>query len=149
MTICREHLSIDKSSRTATVLNAEACRLAGVPVDMSPGDLYLAILAQRVPAVTRENFAGFVVRSSAGSAAVGILEKFVGLWTAVTGPRCTDDQFESRLSICRVCEFRRVDGEKEYCGACGCPQWRLSELSTKLRFSNLSCPLTPPKWGPV
>jgi hypothetical protein len=38
-----------------------------------------------------------------------------------------------------------VDGDKKYCGACGCPKWRLSELKTKLRFARLNCPLK--KWS--
>jgi hypothetical protein len=34
----------------------------------------------------------------------------------------------------------KVEGERLYCGACGCGNWRLAELHTKLRFHNLECP---------
>lgn len=52
-----------------------------------------------------------------------------------------EEIFAARLDLCRACDSRLVDGDKEYCGACGCPKWSGSELSTKLRMPRLSCPL--------
>lgn len=55
-----------------------------------------------------------------------------------------EEIFAARLDLCRACDSRLVDGDdgdKEYCGACGCPKWSGSELSTKLRMPKLSCPL--------
>lgn len=53
----------------------------------------------------------------------------------------SEETFASRMEICRACDSRLVDGDKQYCGACGCPKWSGSELSTKLRMPKLSCPL--------
>lgn len=52
-----------------------------------------------------------------------------------------EETFASRMEICRACDSRLVDGDKEYCGACDCPKWSGSELGTKLRMPRLSCPL--------
>ncbi len=73
---------------------------------------------------------------------VGWLAKVGRFLTAVTGPHVSDEAFEQRLAACsaNTCGKLRVDGEKRYCGACGCGKWRLAELSTKLRFARLECP---------
>jgi len=51
-----------------------------------------------------------------------------------------DDTYQQRLAICQGCEHLQRDGDKLYCGACGCPQWSMSELPRKLRFAGLRCP---------
>lgn len=68
-----------------------------------------------------------------------------GCADALTGGRCPPEVTEARLAICRVCEKLKTDDNKMYCGACGCPKWKLSELSTKLTFARLNCPLR--KWS--
>jgi ribosomal protein L37E len=76
---------------------------------------------------------------------VAFMHKLKSFVSAVTGPKASDATFEQRVAECRRCEHKRDRGEKEYCGACGCPAWKLAELSTKLRFANLECPLG--KWS--
>jgi hypothetical protein len=41
------------------------------------------------------------------------------------------------------------DEPKYFCGACGCGEWHLSELATKLRLVQLTCPRTPPLFTPT
>lgn len=66
----------------------------------------------------------------------------------VTGGRCSEADFTKRLTVwCRNCDLRIVEGDKEYCGGCGCPHWRMSELSTQLRFAEFECPIG--KFGKV
>lgn len=64
--------------------------------------------------------------------------------SAVTGPRCDDDEYRRRISACIACDAVKHEDARQYCGACGCGSWRLAELETKLRFQNLECPLE--KW---
>jgi len=70
-----------------------------------------------------------------------IVEKAVSFVKAVTSGTVNDDVFNARLAACESCKHLRRDGEKLYCGGCGCGRWKLSELHTKLRFANLKCPL--------
>jgi hypothetical protein len=80
-----------------------------------------------------------------------VREKVQSFLAAVTGPKVSDAVFAERLAICRSnqCGYLRTDGEHLYCGACGCPKWRLAELHTKLRFANLECPSDPPFWSRI
>ena len=70
--------------------------------------------------------------------------------SAVTGPRVSADVFQRRLRACtsNACGHLRTHEDKVYCGACGCPRWKLAELHTKLWFGQLECPAEPPAWGP-
>jgi len=59
----------------------------------------------------------------------------------VSGPKVEDEVFAARMATCSECPaVKRVD-ERLYCGACGCTNWRLAELTRKLRYARLKCPL--------
>jgi hypothetical protein len=68
---------------------------------------------------------------------------------AVTGPRVPDEVAEARLKQClsNECGYLRTDGDQHYCSACGCPRWKLAELTNKVRYAKLACPCEPPYWG--
>ena len=51
------------------------------------------------------------------------------------------DVVSARRSHCDACPSKVVQGDAAYCGACACPKNALSELTTKLRFRGLRCPL--------
>ena len=55
----------------------------------------------------------------------------------------SDSTIQSRLDICKGCEFWNADGFKGTgrCQKCGCSTW------AKLRMATEKCPLD--KWGPV
>jgi hypothetical protein len=53
---------------------------------------------------------------------VAFMHKLKSFVSAVTGPKASDATFEQRVAECRRCEHKRDRGEKEYCGACGCPR---------------------------
>jgi len=61
--------------------------------------------------------------------------------SVVTGPKVDETVFEKRLAICSTCPALVQANDKEYCGACSCPNWNLSELHVKLWFAKLECPL--------
>ncbi|HON94106.1 MAG TPA: hypothetical protein PKZ07_21210, partial [Sedimentisphaerales bacterium] len=63
-------------------------------------------------------------------------------------PTVPDEEAIRRLTICRTneCGHLVTKDKNEYCGACGCPKWRLAELKTKLRFAQIRCPCDPPLW---
>lgn len=62
---------------------------------------------------------------------------------AVTGPARDDAEYERVRAICLTgkCGKLKTEGDKHYCGACGCGKWKLAELDTKLRFAAVTCPL--------
>lgn len=75
------------------------------------------------------------------------------------GGRVDEHQFVARMIVCRGCQslqkrlVRKSPFVKLYCGSCGCPQWRLSELHRKNRFLKWECPGDkheriddPPEW---
>lgn len=63
---------------------------------------------------------------------------------AVTSGRASDDVIAARNAQCDACDkLVRVD-EKRYCGACGCGRTPWAELSTKLAFAHVKCPLGKP-----
>jgi hypothetical protein len=66
--------------------------------------------------------------------------KVVSFARAVTSGRCDDATYHRRLAVCASCEHAKHEGEKLYCRACGCPEWSLAELHTKLRFARVVCP---------
>lgn len=63
---------------------------------------------------------------------------------AILSGRCTQEEYESRKKACEECPALIRNRAATYCGACGCPNWRLARLDTKLWFDNLECPLG--KW---
>jgi hypothetical protein len=56
---------------------------------------------------------------------------------------CTDNEIESRLSICRTCEFYQDDT----CSLCGCHIVREANHMNKLAHKDQACPAG--KWGPI
>jgi hypothetical protein len=58
----------------------------------------------------------------------------------VTGPKVDQATFDARSAKCDQCRFLKRRKTKRYCGACGCPNWHLAELSVKLWFAELECP---------
>lgn len=80
-----------------------------------------------------------------------VAAKAIAFISAITGPDVSDAVYEQRLDICRenTCGHLQQDKDKLYCGACGCPRWRLAELHTKLRHANLECPCDPPLWEKI
>lgn len=63
------------------------------------------------------------------------------LWRTISGPTVCLEVLQAREAHCQECPQRREVGDKSYCGACGCPSWSLAELSTKLGYARLACPL--------
>lgn len=49
-----------------------------------------------------------------------------------------------RETTCYQCEQMQCTATGIYCGACGCPQWAVSDLRTKWRMVTIRCPLN--KW---
>jgi len=82
-----------------------------------------------------------------GIKAPGIHRKIWTFLRVITGPHIDDEQLGIRLTICRTCLCREQKNGKEFCMACGCPRYGLAELSTKLRFARLECPLA--KFGAI
>ncbi len=70
---------------------------------------------------------------------------------AMTGGKVSEEVYAERLRICEsnVCQHLRRVGEDMYCGACGCPRWRLAELKSKLWRANLECPCDPSLWEKI
>jgi hypothetical protein len=64
---------------------------------------------------------------------------------AAGGPKASPEQVEARLAICRGCEF--YEAERVRCLKCGC--YLAGDLMGKTSWAEQSCPLDPPKWGPV
>lgn len=56
---------------------------------------------------------------------------------------CNDDEIESRLSICRTCEFYKDNS----CLLCGCQIVREANHFNKLAHKDQKCPAD--KWGPI
>lgn len=65
----------------------------------------------------------------------------------VSGGKVNPQIFESRQETCSNCvRLVRVlrlkkPHIKEYCGQCGCPNWKMSELKTKNQFRKHECPM--------
>lgn len=56
---------------------------------------------------------------------------------------CSDEQIESRLAICRTCEFY----QNNTCSLCGCQIVREANHMNKLAHKDQACPAN--KWGPI
>lgn len=87
-----------------------------------------------------------VNRSAIGAPAMpSLAQQGVNFATAVaahvaTGGRgVTPGELAERLAICGGCEF--FQGGR--CSKCGCGLWM------KANWAEQSCPLDPPKWGPI
>jgi hypothetical protein len=78
--------------------------------------------------------------SKTGETKPSLRKRAMSFVRAVTGSKTTEAVFAERMRICSQCPHLRQSDGKLYCGACGCGQWRLAELSKKLRFANLECP---------
>lgn len=65
-------------------------------------------------------------------------------WQKAGRPVVTSEQWNSRLTICRGCEFWQELGNTNIarCKKCGCS-------SGKLLLATSRCPLNPPKWDSV
>lgn len=69
-----------------------------------------------------------------------LVEKVTSLARSVASGRASDEVVAERNRQCNACEKLVRDGEKRYCGACGCPRTPMSELSWKLTRAHLVCP---------
>lgn len=58
-------------------------------------------------------------------------------------PKASDEVKAARLAICRECEFYVPETIRCRAAGCGC------YLAVKTGWAAQSCPLDPPKWGPV
>ena len=72
---------------------------------------------------------------------ITMVKKVVDFTKIVLSGRCSDLEYTKRKQACASCSKLKIVEQKWYCGACGCPKWKLAELGTKLRFKNLPCPL--------
>tara|TARA_B100001093_G_C26450086_1_gene851907 strand:+ start:117 stop:464 length:348 start_codon:yes stop_codon:yes gene_type:complete len=72
------------------------------------------------------------------------LTKALVEWQRAGRPVVTSEQWNTRLTICRSCEFWREFKETKIakCTKCGCS-------SGKLLLATSKCPLSPPKWESV
>jgi hypothetical protein len=70
-----------------------------------------------------------------------MLARAVAAHVAAGSPGVATEQFQARLEICRECEH--YDWGRVRCGACGC------FLDIKAAWPEQSCPLDPPRWGPL
>jgi ribosomal protein L40E len=123
---------------------------------VTPRDACLAVLAPerfgwmcKLAATGDEHKRQVVIgRSAIGlpSPMPGLSQKAKNLAVAVAQhaaagfPMATEAQRNARLAICRACEHFEPDQER--CRVCGCG-------GLKLWWAEQSCPLDPPKWGPV
>jgi hypothetical protein len=71
------------------------------------------------------------------------LASSVGEWAKAGLPVATSEQLDSRMAICKSCEFWDQSGfaGTGRCKKCGC------STQAKLRMSTSKCPID--KWGPV
>lgn len=115
--------------RRAMVSDASEAAAQGVPIDLSPRDLFDWLVKNSRISEKQDGGKSWI-------------DKAKSFASAITGGRCSDADFTERLTgWCRTCDLRIVEDDKEYCGGCGCPNWRMSELSTKLRFAEIECPI--------
>lgn len=82
------------------------------------------VVAERPPSLIQKviNFAGAVLNH------------------VISGKRADPKQIEARIEICNKCEYQKPEG---ICSICSCV------LRLKTAMAEQSCPLKPPKWGPV
>jgi len=74
----------------------------------------------------------------------GLISRAVGFARSVTSGRASDETIAVRRRECEACPELVREADELYCGACRCPRTRWSELSRKLEFAYLRCPLGRP-----
>lgn len=93
-----------------------------------------------------------VKHAKAKAGAPGLFQQSMNFARSVAGhlaagaPIATPEQQDARLAICRAntCGFHFLDdNDWDRCGECGCV------LAVKTTWAESSCPLDPPRWGPV
>lgn len=75
--------------------------------------------------------------------------KVKSFWQTTTSGQATEETIKLRNESCNTCPKLVRKSDKRYCGACGCGEWKLSELDTKLSFKVLPCPLNRPGFNPL
>ena len=61
-------------------------------------------------------------------------------------PKCTQEQIDERLAICKDCPFFK----NNKCTKCGCHcNSNPSSWKNKLAMADATCPLNPPKWQAI
>lgn len=73
-----------------------------------------------------------------------VLRRVFTLIKVLLSGRCTKEEYRQRNESCNSCDSLVRYKGKRYCGACGCPHWKLAELDSKLWFKDLECPLNKP-----
>ena len=63
--------------------------------------------------------------------------------TVLTSPKLSDVEHERHMQLCRECPDSTAQGDKLFCGCCGCGTHRLADLHIKNRYSAHHCPGTP------
>lgn len=53
-------------------------------------------------------------------------------------------QYQKRMAACYECPELKTTLTGQFCGACDCPRWPVSDLRTKWRTPDAACPLQ--KW---
>lgn len=67
----------------------------------------------------------------------------------ITSGKVDDTLYRVRMQSCKTCESRHVVATDtrmgikvtSYCEACNCPQWSMSQLKVKNKYTRWSCPL--------
>lgn len=72
---------------------------------------------------------------------IGLYLRFRVFLATVCSGRVDEETYRERMDICGSCEAKEEYNGRWYCGACGCPRWRLSRLDIKNRFRGHLCPL--------
>jgi hypothetical protein len=103
-------------------------------------ELHKSVSLPRIPLPIPANPPSPSLLTKAGS-----LANSVGSWAKAGFQVVDESQLQSRLDICKGCEFWDQSGYAGTgkCKECGC------STQGKLRMATSYCPLNPPKWGPV
>lgn len=65
-------------------------------------------------------------------------------------PKCTQEEIDQRLEVCKTCElFQKFSEDKGVCthSSCGCNIARERKFLNKLAWADQKCPIG--KWGPI
>jgi hypothetical protein len=82
--------------------------------------------------------------SSIKSAAAKVRSFFRAIWSLIRHGEVTVQTYALRRAECVECLLFVERKRGIYCGACGCPEWYLSDLRSKWRMPQVKCPLN--KW---
>lgn len=74
--------------------------------------------------------------------------RFWLFWRTISGPRVSRDEYNLRMIACHKCPNRHLRPVKtkkgpllrEYCGLCGCPEWKPARLENKNWWARWKCP---------